>query len=41
MHFFSEFFLIAFIYFSLIGTGLGGIILLALLFRDWKNNNLW
>ena len=41
MHLFSATFLTWFIYLSLISTGLGGIVLLALLYRDWKTKNLW
>jgi hypothetical protein len=41
LHLFSQTFLTVFIYLSLLGTGLGGFILLALLVRDWKNKKLW
>ena len=41
LHLFSQTFLTLFIYLSLIGTGLGGVILLALLYRDWKHKKLW
>ena len=41
LYLFSETFLALFIYLSLIGTGLGGFVLLALLVRDWKNKKLW
>ena len=40
MHLFSEAFLTWFIYLSLAATGLGGTVLLALLFNDWKNKKL-
>lgn len=41
MHLFSETFLTFFIYASLCLTGLGGLILLGLIIRDWKNKQLW
>lgn len=41
MHLFSQAFLTLMIYLSLIGTASGGILLLVLLFRDWKNKQLW
>lgn len=41
MHLFSQTFLSLLILLSLVCTGLGGTLLLVLLARDWKNNDLW
>jgi len=41
MHLFPQTVLTLLIFLSLIGTGLGAALLLALLFRDWKNDKLW
>ena len=41
MHLFSETFLTLFIYLSLAATGVGGVVLLLLLFHDWKHKKLW
>jgi len=41
MHLFSQTFLTLLIYLALIGTGLGGVILLVLVLADWKNKKLW
>jgi hypothetical protein len=41
MHFFPESIVALLIYGSLVLTGLGALLLLALIYKDWKKGELW
>ena len=38
---FSQEFLLILAVVGLVWTGLGALVLISLLIKDWKNNNLW